>query len=52
MCATISKFEEMEILNKGKKIDGLVLIVSIHRNGKIEISINMPDSFAVSFESY
>ncbi|OCL00817.1 uncharacterized protein K441DRAFT_710237, partial [Cenococcum geophilum 1.58] len=47
LCATISKFEEMEILSRGKNIDGFVLIVSIHRNGKIEISINMPDSFAV-----
>ncbi|KIL93781.1 hypothetical protein FAVG1_02342 [Fusarium avenaceum] len=45
LCATISSFTELETLNKGKKIDGLTLIISINSEGKFAVSIDMPKSF-------
>lgn len=52
LCATVSRFKQLEDLNKGEKIDGLVLIVSIAFDATIKISIKMPSSFSVSLESY
>lgn len=48
LCATVSNFEELEHMNDGVKIDGLVLIVSYTFNGSFRVTIQMPQSFEVS----
>jgi hypothetical protein len=46
LCATVRKFDALEKLNDGKRIDGLVLIVAITPEG-LELSLDMPKTFAV-----
>lgn len=47
ICATITSFPELEKLNRGREIDGLVLILSISPGGKVKAEVNLPKSLRV-----
>lgn len=46
MCATIRKFDTLDLLNNNKPMDGLVLIIAFTPNG-LEITINLPKTLQV-----
>ena len=46
LCATIRRFEQLEQLNNGRKIDGLILIIAITPEG-LEISVDLPKTLQV-----
>lgn len=47
LCATVRKFDALEKLNHNQKLDGLVLIVGVSPDNKLDIRINMPASMEV-----
>ncbi|KAF7627398.1 hypothetical protein AFLA_002779 [Aspergillus flavus NRRL3357] len=46
VCATIRKFDTLDLLNNNKPMDGLVLIIAFTPNG-LEITINLPKTLQV-----
>ena len=46
LCATIRRFEQLEQLNDGRKIDGLILIIALTPEG-LEISVDLPKTLQV-----
>ncbi|KAI1087089.1 hypothetical protein F5B19DRAFT_486997 [Rostrohypoxylon terebratum] len=52
VCATISAFEQLEQLNGGKKIDGLMVSLSVSPEGKIDVAIRLPKSFKLQLSAF
>lgn len=46
LCATIQRFEQLEQLNNGRRIDGLILIIALTPEG-LQISVDLPKTFQV-----
>lgn len=44
LCATIQRFEQLEQLNNGRRIDGLILIIAFTPEG-LQISVDLPKDF-------
>ncbi|KAI0887862.1 uncharacterized protein GGS22DRAFT_197773 [Annulohypoxylon maeteangense] len=52
ICATIPRFEQLEHLNNGRKIDGLQLSLSADTDGEVTAKIKLPSSFRVNLSPY
>ncbi|GAP86904.1 hypothetical protein SAMD00023353_2400470 [Rosellinia necatrix] len=51
ICATISNFQQLEELNNGNKVDGLMIALSYDTKGEIAASLRLPSSFQVSLSA-
>jgi hypothetical protein len=48
ICATIPSFQQLEQLNNGQKMEGLMLVLSISPDDEVKVSMILPTSFRAS----